>query len=272
MTGAGGALGGATLRVLRRAGVSALGLDLRAADGVLACDVTDDDQVKRVVEEAVDQLGGLDILVHFAGVGIPVDIGAPPDQVVRRTLDVNLLGTWRVTAHALPALVRAKGRVVIVASGLAYVTLPLSGAYTVSKRALTAYADTLRAEYGTHVSVTTIYPGFVDTPIHEPSRDVGVSLDGTFPPEGVDDVVRTVMRALTARRPPRDRATTPLGRAGVTLARHLPALADAGIKRQLTRQLRSGRFADAPLASGLRQRFLEGFLEGSPGAPPRRQA
>jgi NAD(P)-dependent dehydrogenase (short-subunit alcohol dehydrogenase family) len=46
----------------------------------------------------------------------------------------------------------------------------VAAACTVSKRALTAYADVLRLEYGTHLSVTTVYPGYVNTAIHERSR------------------------------------------------------------------------------------------------------
>ena len=69
------------------------------------------------------------------------------------------------------------------------------GARIVSKRALTAYADVLRLEYGTHLSVTTVYPGFVDTAIHERSRRARVALDGLVPAEHVRDTVLTVISA-----------------------------------------------------------------------------
>lgn len=182
VTGASGAFGSATLRVLRYLGADAIGVDRMPGDGVLACDVTDDEQVRAVIAEATGRLGGrLDTLIHYAGVGPAVDAGLAPGPDVREALEVNLLGTWRVTAAALPALLRARGRVIVTASLLAGVTMPFTAAYTVSKRALTAYADVLRLEYGTHLGVTTIYPGYVDTAIHDRSRAAGVALDGRVP-------------------------------------------------------------------------------------------
>src|SRR6201996_1846118 len=183
VTGASGAFGSATLRVLTFLGADALGLDLVPGPGVLACDVTSDEQVTTAVSEATKRLGGrLDILIHYAGVGPAVDVGRAPDDQVHEALEVNLLGPWRVTAAAMPALLAPRhgprARVVITASLLAGVTMPFTAAYTVSKRALTAYADVLRIEYGTHLDVTTVYPGYVDTPIHDRSRAAGVSLDG----------------------------------------------------------------------------------------------
>jgi NAD(P)-dependent dehydrogenase (short-subunit alcohol dehydrogenase family) len=259
VTGGSGAFGSATLKVLRYLGADAIGLDLKPADGVLACDVTDDEQVAAAVSEAMERLDGrLDILIHYAGVGPAVDIGRPPDAEVREALEVNLLGTWRVTAAALPALLRARGRVVITASLLAGVTMPFTAAYTVSKRALTAYADVLRLEYGTHLGVTTVYPGYVDTPIHDRSRAVGVALDGQVPAERVRDTVLTAVRAAAAGHPPRDVASTAPGTAALRLARHAPGLIDRTVSARVRRLIRNGTFSGAPLAAGLRERHQEG--------------
>jgi NAD(P)-dependent dehydrogenase (short-subunit alcohol dehydrogenase family) len=65
-------------------------------------------------------------------------------------------------------------------------------------RAVGAYADVLRLEYGTHLSVTTVYPGYVDTAIHDRSRAAGVALDGLVPAEQVRDTVMTVVAAALA--------------------------------------------------------------------------
>jgi len=255
VTGASGAFGGQTLALARELGASALGLDLKPADGVIACDVADGEQVRGAVAEAVERLGGLDILIHFAGVGPAVDIGQPPGADVAEALDVNLLGTWRVTAAALPALMERRGRVIITASLLASVTLPFTGAYTVSKRALTAYADVLRAEYGSHLGVTTVYPGYVDTPIHDRSRATGVSLDGLVPAERVTDTVTAVLRAATAARPPRDVASTRLGTAALRIARHAPGALDRALSARMAATMRRGTYAGAELATGLRTRL-----------------
>jgi NAD(P)-dependent dehydrogenase (short-subunit alcohol dehydrogenase family) len=68
-----------------------------------------------------------------------------------------------------------------VASGLAHLTLPLSTAYTISKRGIVAYSDALRLEQGDALTVTTVYPGYIRTPIHEASRAEGFGLEGMVP-------------------------------------------------------------------------------------------
>ena len=93
VTGASGAFGSATMEVLRYLGAHPIGIDRKPGDGVLACDVTDGEQVAPVIGEATGQLGGrLDLLIHYAGVGPAVDVGQPPGEETREALDVNLLG------------------------------------------------------------------------------------------------------------------------------------------------------------------------------------
>jgi len=255
VTGGAGAFGSATLRVLRYLGADAIGIDRVSAPEVLICDVTDDEQVRAAVAEAIGRLGRLDTLIHLAGVGPVADVGLPAQAEVREALEVNLLGTWRVTAAALPALLDARGRVIITASLLAGVTVPFSAAYTVSKRALTGYADVLRMEYGTHLGVTTVYPGFVGTAIHDRSRAAGVALDGLVPAETVRDTVLTVVRAAAARGASRDVASTRTGTAAFRLARHAPGLLDRAVAVRLHRLVRTQAFGGAELAAGLRARL-----------------
>ena len=254
VTGAAGAFGSATLRVLRYLGADAIGIDRVPGAGVVTCDVTDDEQVRAAVTEAVKRLGRLDTLIHYAGVGPVADVGQSPDAEVREALEVNLLGTWRVTAAALPALLDARGRVIITASLLAGVTMPFSAAYTVSKRALTAYADVLRMEYGTHLGVTTVYPGYVHTAIHDRSRAARVALEGLVPAESVRDTVLAVVRAGAERSAPRDVASTRAGTAAFRLARHAPGLLDRALAARLRHLVRTQAFEGADLAVGLRQR------------------
>jgi NAD(P)-dependent dehydrogenase (short-subunit alcohol dehydrogenase family) len=147
--------------------------------------------------------------------------------------------------------------VVITASLLAGVTMPFTAAYTVSKRALTAYADVLRLEYGTHLGVTTVYPGYVDTPIHDRSRAAGVSLDGLVPAERVRDTVLTAVSAAAAAHPPRDVAATRPGTAALHLARHAPGLLDRAVAARVGRLARHDGFSGAALAASLRQRHLD---------------
>jgi len=251
ITGAASGIGAATAADLRGKGAEVVGLDLAAADGILACDVTDQASVDSAVAAAIEQLGGLDALVNCAGIGIPQSAAQRPDENAVRVLDVNLLGTWRVTAAALPALRASRGRVVNVSSGLAYLAVPFASAYGASKRGVVGYSDQLRAEVGGEVTVTTIYPGYVRTPIHDAGRELGVQLEGMVPPEPLAAVVATIDRALHGK-PARDLATTRRGAVSYALLRFLPkSFVERAIGRQVERAARRGRFGESPITADL---------------------
>jgi NAD(P)-dependent dehydrogenase (short-subunit alcohol dehydrogenase family) len=235
LTGAAGSIGIATAAELRERGARVVGLDLLKGRDILACDVRDQAVVDRAVAEAVRMLGGLDVLINNAGLGLPQSAGAAPDEDALSVIDVNLLGPWRVTAAALPALRESRGRVVNVASGLAHLALPWGTAYCMSKRGLTAYSDALRLEYGGEITVTTVYPGYIRTPIHAASTEAGVALEGHVPVEKVEDAARTLARAALGP-PARDLATTRQGAIGYALMRHIPRrLLDAVVRRRLAK-------------------------------------
>jgi NAD(P)-dependent dehydrogenase (short-subunit alcohol dehydrogenase family) len=258
VTGAAGGFGAPTVTRLREQGAQVVGLDMAAGEGVLACDVTDTAAVEAALAEAVQRMGGLDAVVHYAGIGIPNDAGRPLEPDALRVIDVNLLGAWRVTAAALPALLAGRaerggrrGRAVFVSSELAYLPLPFVSAYSVAKRGMVAYADALRLEYGTELHVSTVYPGYVRTPIHAAGREVGLALEGQVRREEVEDVVGTVLGALTAPRPPRDTACTRAGNLELWAGRHLPGVVGAAVARRIRRQAAEGRLDGSPLAAGL---------------------
>ena len=150
ITGGAGGIGAAATAELRSQGATVVGLDVNAgSDDLIACDVRDQASVDRGVAEAIERLGGLDVLINNAGLGHPQSAGTAPDEQALALLEVNLVGPWRVTAAALPALREARGRVVNVASGLAHVTPPFATAYCMSKRGLVGYSDALRLNTGT---------------------------------------------------------------------------------------------------------------------------
>ena len=253
VTGAAGAIGSAAVTALRTRGWDVIGLDVEASDGILACDVTSQESVTRAVPDAIARLGGLDALVNNAGIGGPASAGAPPDEHVLRMLDVNLLGAWRVTAAAIDSLVDARGRVVFVGSRMAFLGLPLGAAYGVSKRGLTAYADALRAEYGTHVGVTCVHPAFIRTPIHDRTRAAGLQLEGFSREEPLDGVVAKIVAAAGAPAG-RDVAITRGGALQLAVARHFPGVVDRVVARTLRRRVAQGELDGAPIAAGLRKR------------------
>jgi len=262
VTGASGTFGRAIARSLTARGAHVVGLDLapQADDpvSVIAADITQDESVNAAVERAVDELGGLDILINNAGIGGPAPAELPPGDEVYRQLEINLLGTWRVTAAAKEALVDSRGRVVVVASRASVFQLPIAAAYGVSKRAVVAYADALRLELAPVVTVSTVYPSMVRSPIHDSTRQAGLSLEGVSHFESLEGVVDAIVSAALARTAPRDVATSGRGILEFLIARHAPALLDLLVQRTVTDRLDSGAFDDAELARGMIRRRRQG--------------
>ncbi len=254
VVGAAGAIGLGVAQVLRERGARVLGIDRASGPDILAADITDNEAVCAAVEQVLTEFGGLDVLINTAGIGLVQDAGAPPDESVLRTLDINLLGPWRVTGYAMKALVASHGRLINVASGLAFANVPFTSAYSASKRALSAWSDALRIEYGSHVSITTIYPGYVKTPIHANAGAAGLSLAGLVREEPLQAVVDTVVRACMGT-PRRDLATTRLGTIEIGLARHFPVLVDHIILRRMRQLHRKQHYENAPLAVGMLERM-----------------
>ena len=255
LTGASSGIGAAATAALRERGAQVVGLDLVPGDGVLACDVRDQVPVDAAVAEAIGRLGGVDVLINNAGIGDAADTGQAPSERSLAILDVNLVGPWRVTSAALPALLESRGRVVNVASGLAHLAIPFSAAYCMSKRGLTAFSDVLRLEYGSRLTVTTVYPGYIRTPIHDAPAEQGVSLEGLVPEEPLRAAAATLVRAALGR-PARDLATTRAATLNYTLLRLAPRrLVDRIVAGHLRRRIRDGALRESVLAHGYRERL-----------------
>jgi NAD(P)-dependent dehydrogenase (short-subunit alcohol dehydrogenase family) len=222
ITGAASGIGAAALEKLRKRGAQVVGLDINGSDEIVECDVRNQESVDRAVATAIERLGGgVDVLINNAGVGFSQSAGLPPDDKALAVFEVNMIGPWRMTAAALPALRETRGRVVNVSSGLAHVTAPFATAYCMSKRGVVAYSDALRLEHGDALTVTTVYPGYIKTPIHDSSNEDGFALDGLVPEEPLAGAAATLVRAALGP-PARDLATTRQGAVGYALARRAP--------------------------------------------------
>lgn len=113
------------------------------------------------VETAVGGLGGLDVLVHCAGVLPPLE-GTLRERW-RRLFEVNVIAVAHLTDVLLPALRARRGLVVFVNSGAGLRAMGDTGGYSASKFALTSFADGLRDSERGRVRVGSIHPGRVDT-------------------------------------------------------------------------------------------------------------
>ncbi|NUU08466.1 SDR family oxidoreductase [Leifsonia sp. C5G2] len=146
---------------------------LRLSDGRsvanLPCDVSDEEQVARVIEAVEQEHGRLDVLVNSAGATKFVDFADLDGIDVsdwRRILDVNVIGAWN-TVKAAAGLLEASpiGAVVNVASSAGIRVAGSSLPYSVSKAALIQLTRTLARALGPRgIRVNAVAPGFVATP------------------------------------------------------------------------------------------------------------
>lgn len=257
ITGGSGGIGRAAAELMRSRGATVVLLDLRPTDDVIECDVRDQGSVDRAIATATERLGGLDVLVNSAGIGIPQSAGERPDAEALAVVDINLFGTWRATAAALPELRRNHGRVINIASGLAHLTVPLATAYSASKRGVVAYSESLRIEYGNELeAVTTIYPGYIKTPIHDASAERGIGLDKQVPEEPLSAAAETVARAALGE-PINDLATTRRGTVSYAIVDRLPRRwVHRATVAHMKRMIRKGHFGggiSAELAERMRR-------------------
>ncbi len=138
----------------------------------LTLDVTDAAQVAAAAERVASlDGGGLDALVNNAGIGVGGPLEVLPLADLRRQFEVNVFGQVAVTQALLPALRRARGRVVLISSIGGKVALAYNGPYAASKHAVEALGDALRVELASSgVQVALIEPGSVATPIWDKAR------------------------------------------------------------------------------------------------------
>lgn len=130
-------------------------------------DVTDAGAAADVIVEILRDLGPIDLVVANAGTHAPTPAEGFDAAVVRRLVEVNLLGVINTLAVAMPDMIRRKaGQIAIVASVAGYRGLPSAAAYSASKAGLIALAESLKFDLDrAGVKMQVINPGFVRTPL-----------------------------------------------------------------------------------------------------------
>ena len=149
--------------------VEAAGSEALAVPG----DVTVQDDVARVVEEAVDRFGRIDTYVANAIVTVYAEAHRLEPDELRRVMDVNFFGTVYGYWAALPHLRESHGTFLHVNSALSYRGIPLQAAYCASKGALRNFFESARVELrkeGADVAISLVLPGAINTPQFDRDR------------------------------------------------------------------------------------------------------
>jgi NAD(P)-dependent dehydrogenase (short-subunit alcohol dehydrogenase family) len=129
------------------------------------CNIGDRAQIGEMVADAASQLGGIDVLVNNAGIGGPTAavVDLEPDDW-EQVLKVDLTGTFLVTKHAIPHLIRSgNGSIIIMSSAAGRFGYPNRSPYSTAKWGLIGFMKTLAMELGEHnIRANAILPGAVD--------------------------------------------------------------------------------------------------------------
>ncbi len=199
-------------------------------------DVTDAEQVKRLMARTREHFGGLDILVNNAGVGLYASVAEMAWADFEQMWKVNFFGVVRCIREALPDLRERRGMVVNISSVAGKLAIPYLTGYCASKFALNAFSTGLRMELAqAGVRVVVVCPGTVRTPFHQ-SAFRSNRLPEVFAQRSRGGISAERVAAATLRAVVRERREVVVPwrlRLAVGFRNLLPAFADGILQRML---------------------------------------
>ena len=173
VTGGASGMGRATAVMLAQNGYKVYSLDITTNSekveniNELIVDVTSSESVQKAFEVISSLEEQIDAIVHFAGIIMMNSLIEISEQQFEKIYNVNLFGVFRINKTFFPLLNRQNGKIIITTSELAANSiLPFNAIYSITKKALDAYAEGLRMELGLlGIKVITLRPGAIKTPL-----------------------------------------------------------------------------------------------------------
>ncbi len=234
ITGASAGVGEATARQLAAQGATlvlaartpgplqALATELGAT--AVPTDVQQPADCQRLIDTALQQHGGIDLLVNNAGCNHRGEVREVGAEQLAQVIDVNLRAPLILTRLALDSLIERRGAVVNVASLAGRTPLPHEAAYSASKFGLRAFTLALHEELrGSGVRVSVVSPGPIDTGFIMQAIDEVPDTVFSQPMSTADEVAAAILACAADGRP--ERALPSSGGHLTTLAYLLPGLA-----------------------------------------------
>ncbi len=172
--------------------LKAKGLDVSS----FPTDVTDRAQIDLLVQKTISYWGRIDILVSNAGQYIQAPIQSLSIHVMEESMAVNFYSHVNAVLAVLPHMNKNKdGHIILISSMDAKKGISPDAPYVSAKYALSGFGEVLRQElHPSHIAVTTIYPGRVDTPMIE-----NITVPPISAKISADQVARAILRAIDRR-------------------------------------------------------------------------
>jgi len=191
-------------------------------------DVTREGDVLRVVEDLAARGVGIDVVYANAGFGVAGNVQRLSIADYQRQFDTNVFGVLRTVKETVPALRKSRGRLVLVGSVAGHAASAGMSAYSMSKFAVRALAETLHGDLAPEgIGVTWVSPGFVDSDIRRTNNQGVVQVGAKDPiPDwlrvGTEQAAREIVRGVD--RGKAEIVVTGHGKVIVFIARHFPGL------------------------------------------------
>lgn len=132
------------------------------------CDVSDEEQVKAMVQKTLSTYGRIDLLVNNAGIGTYKPVLETTSEEWDRCLAINLKGIFLCSKYVIPHMQSlGKGVIINMSSVHAHATVGEVAPYVASKGGITALTRNMAIDYGPTIRVNSIAPGWVLTPLIE---------------------------------------------------------------------------------------------------------
>lgn len=154
-----------------------------AAKGIDAkgyiCDVTDEEQVKKMVADIKEKIGVIDILVNNAGIIKRIPLAEMTLEDFRQVIDVDLIGAFIMSKAVIPDMIeKGHGKIINVCSMMSELGRETVSAYAAAKGGLKMLTKNICSEYGEYnIQCNGIGPGYIATPqtapLREPQSDGG---------------------------------------------------------------------------------------------------
>lgn len=130
------------------------------------CDVSNEEQVKAMVQAALDKYGRIDILVNNAGIGVYKSVTDATSEEWDKCLAVNLKGAFLCSKYTIPHMQKiGKGAIINISSVHAHANVNGTSPYAASKGGMTALTRAMAMDYSPTIRVNAIAPGWVLTPL-----------------------------------------------------------------------------------------------------------
>ncbi|SUE34085.1 SDR family oxidoreductase [Rikenella microfusus] len=170
------------------------------------CDVSKEEDCRRLIDRAAEVYGRIDVLVNNAGISMRALFDDVDLDVLRKLMDTNFWGTVYCTKYALPYIQRSHGSIVGVSSVAGFHGLPGRTGYSASKYAMHGLLETVRVEnLKKKVHVLIVAPGFTASNVRFAALTADGSQQGASPREEgkmmtADEAAARIVRAVAKRK------------------------------------------------------------------------